>query len=149
MTNEHLSPAEVVDAMHAAFRRGDLDAIAAFWADDVDYKAPGVALRGLVARRHAETVWHNAFSENAVDTYARFEQGDEIVDFATMGGRHTGPLAMPGGQTLAATGASISGPYVARYRIRNGKVCAQEVVYDRLELLASLQAGEAAVMAPE
>jgi ketosteroid isomerase-like protein len=138
MTQTDLTPAQVVDAMHAAFRLGDLDAIATFWADDVDYKAPGVALTGHSARREAETVWLNAFSDNAVDTYARYQKGEEIVDFATMAGRHTGPLALPGGQTLPATGAAISGPYVARYTIRNGKVVAQEVIYDRLELMASL-----------
>lgn len=138
MTRTEFTPAEVVDAMHAAFRRGDLEAIAAFWADDVDYKAPGVALRGLAARRAAERVWLDAFSDNAVDTYARFENGDEIVDFAVMAGRHTGPLALPGGQTLPATGATISGPYVARYTITAGKVTAQEVIYDRLALMTSL-----------
>ena len=121
--------------------RIDLDAIAAFWADDVDYKAPGVALSGHAARRQAESVWLNAFSDNTVDTYARFEKGDDIVDFAIMGGRHTGPLALPGGQALSATGAIISGPYAARYTIRAGKVVAQEVIYDRLDLMASLQNG--------
>lgn len=139
MTTLDLTPAQVVDAMHAAFRRGDLDAIAAFWGDDVDYKAPGVALRGNAARREAETIWLNAFSDNTVDTYARFEKGDEIVDFATMGGRHTGPLALPGGQTIPATGAIITGPYAARYTIRNRKVVAQEVIYDRLDLVTILQ----------
>ncbi|MFT3811038.1 MAG: ester cyclase [Micropepsaceae bacterium] len=138
MTDSTLTPAQVVDAMHAAFRRGDLAAIAAHWADDVDYRAPGVALRGHAARVEAETVWLNAFSENGVDTYARFEKGDEIVDFAIMSGRHTGPLALPGGATLPATGAAFSGPYAARYTIRDGKVVTQEVIYDRLTLVGAL-----------
>lgn len=138
MSTPTLTPAQVVDAMHEAFRRGDLAGIAAYWADDVDYKAPGVSLKGHAARLEAEKVWLNAFSENTVETYARFEKGDEIVDFATMGGRQTGPLALPGGDTLPATGAVIQGPYVARYAIRDGKVAAQQVIYDRLDLLASL-----------
>lgn len=138
MTDSTLTPAQVVDAMHAAFRRGDLAAIAAYWHEDVDYRAPGVALRGHAARIEAETVWLDAFSENGVETYARFENGDDICDFAIMSGRHTGPLALPGGATLPATGATISGPYAARYTIRGGKVLAQEVIYDRMTLIGAL-----------
>lgn len=143
MTNPHPTPAEVVDAMHAAFRRADLPAIAAFWAEEVDYRAPGVMLKGHAARLEAEKVWLNAFSDNTVDTYARYEKGEEIVDFAVMGGRHTGPLALPGGQTLPPTGATLSGPYAARYVVREGKVVEQQVIYDRMELLQTLTGGVA------
>lgn len=141
MTAPYPTPAEVVDAMHAAFNRSDLAAIAAHWADDVEYRAPGVELKGHAARIEAEKVWLGAFTENTVSTYARFEKGDEIVDFAIMGGRNTGPLALPGGGELAPTGAAFSGPYAARYTIRAGKVVAQEVIYDRMALVQALGAG--------
>lgn len=141
MTTSFPTPAEVVDAMHAAFNRSDLGAIAARWADDVDYRAPGVSLRGHAARIEAEKVWLAAFSENNVVTYARFEKGDEIVDFAIMSGRHTGPLALPGGGEIAPSGATVSGPYAARYTIREGKVVAQEVIYDRLALVEAMGIG--------
>lgn len=140
MTDTPKTPAEVVDAMHAAFRRGDLAAIAAHWHDDVVYEAPGVTLEGKAARTVAETVWLNAFSENDVQTSARYVDGDEIVDFCTMSGLHSGPLALAGGGELQATGARLSGPYVARYRIRDDKVVFQQVIYDRLALVQSLGA---------
>jgi ketosteroid isomerase-like protein len=133
-----LSPAQVVDAMHAAFRKGDLDGIAAHWHDDVEYQAPGVALRGKPARIEAEKVWLGAFSQNDVATTARFVNGEEIVDFAEMRGVHSGPLMLPGGASIPATGKPLAGPYVARYRIRDGKVVSQHVVYDRLALLQNL-----------
>lgn len=139
----HPTPAEVVDAMHAAFRVSDLEAIARHWADDVHYQAPGVELTGKPARLAAERVWLDAFTDNEVTTVRRFVDGDEIVDFAIMSGTHTGPLALPGGQVLAATGRRMSGPYVARYRIEAGRVAHQQVVYDRLAVAAQLQ-GEGA-----
>ncbi|MBI1196960.1 MAG: hypothetical protein GC203_03780 [Phenylobacterium sp.] len=141
MTEPVPTPAQVVDAMHAAFRRSDLDGIARHWAEDVSYQAPGVELVGKAARVLAENVWLDAFSENEVETTHRFVDGDEIVDFAIMSGLHTGPLALPGGQTLAPTGVRISGPYVARYRIVDGKVACQQVVYDRLALVEQLNGG--------
>jgi ketosteroid isomerase-like protein len=140
MTKTMTSPAEVVDAMHAAFRRGDLGAIAAHWDENVVYEAPGITVQGKAARTIAETVWLNAFSENDVQTLARYVDGDQIVDFCTMSGLHTGPLALPGGGELPATGARLSGPYAARYRILDGKVVFQQVIYDRMALLQSLGA---------
>jgi hypothetical protein len=39
---ETFPPAEMVDAMHAAFRASDLDGISRHRAEDVHYQAPGV-----------------------------------------------------------------------------------------------------------
>ena len=133
-----LTPAEVVDAMHAAFRRSDLEGIAAHWTDDIHYEAPGVELRGKPARLEAEKVWLNAFSANDVRTTRRFIEGDEIVDFAIMEGLHSGGLALPGGEILPATQQRISGIYVAHYKIRDSKVAHQQIVYDRLALVEQL-----------
>lgn len=144
MTDAVPTPAQVVDAMHAAFRESDLDGIARYWAEDVTYRAPGVELSGKAARVLAENVWLDAFTSNEVETTARFVDGDEIVDFAIMSGLHTGPLALPGGQVLPATGVRVSGPYVARYRIVEGRVAYQHVIYDRLTLVEQLHSGAAA-----
>jgi ketosteroid isomerase-like protein len=138
-----LAPEAVVDAMHAAFRAGDLDGIAAHWHEDVIYEAPGVSLTGKAARIAAEQVWLGAFSDNDVETRARFVHGEEIVDFCTMIGVHTGPLGLPDGSAIPPTGARLAGPYASRYRIREGKVVFQEVIYDRLALMQNLSAGPA------
>ncbi|KRB42477.1 MAG: ester cyclase [Pseudomonadota bacterium] len=141
MTKTIPTAAQVVDAMHAAFRVSDLDGIARYWADDVKYQAPGVELLGKVARIQAEHVWLDAFTSNNVETTRRFVDGDEIVDFAIMSAMHTGPLALPGGPVLPPTGVQISAPYVARYRIVDGRVVYQHVIYDRLALVEQLQGG--------
>jgi hypothetical protein len=138
MTAPNLTPAQVVDAMHAAFRKGDLDGISRHWSDEVHYEAPGVELHGKAARIEAEKVWLGAFSENDVHTHTRFVDGDEVVDFAVMSGLHSGPLPLPGGATLPATARRVSGPYVSRYRVVEGRVIYQHVVYDRLALVEQL-----------
>lgn len=137
-TTTNLSPAIVVEAMHEAFRHGDLEGIAKHWHDDVDYRAPGIALTGKPARIVAEQMWLRAFSENDVSTHARLVDGDEITDFCTMSGVHTGPLLLPDGTAIPPSGTRISGTYAARYRIVAGKVVEQEVIYDRLALLQSI-----------
>ena len=99
------------------------------------YQAPGVEHEGRPARIAAENVWLDAFTENDIHTTGRYVDGDEIVDFAVMTGVHSGPLPLPGGAVLPPTGRRMSGAYVARYRIVEGKVAHQQI-YDRLAVLS-------------
>lgn len=138
MTAKPLEPAQVIDAMHAAFHLRDLDAIARHWAQDVVYEAPGVRLQGRAARTLDEKTWLDAFSDNTVEVQSRYVIGDEVIDFCVMGGVHTGDLALPGGALLAPTGNRILGQYVARYRVKDGQVVHQQVVYDRLSVVEQL-----------
>jgi len=133
--------AAVIEAMHSAFRKRDLDGIAAYWADDVEYEGPGVALRGKAARTADEKIWLDAFSENDVTVQARYCQADEVIDFCVMKGVHSGNLVLPGGVVLPPTGRRIEAQYVARYRILKGMVVRQQVMFDRLSVLEQLQAG--------
>lgn len=133
-----VDPAQVIDAMHAAFRVRDLDAIAEHWAADVVYEAPGVQLRGRAARKLDEKIWLDAFSDNTVEVRTRYVVGDEVIDFCVMGGLHTGELALAGGGVLPPTGRRVSGRYVALYRVTDGQVVHQQVFYDRLGLVEQL-----------
>jgi hypothetical protein len=139
-----LAPALIVDDMLSAFRAGKLRAISHHWATDIVYEAPGISTQGKAARIAAEQVWLTAFSDNCLDVVARYQVTDEVIDFCTMSGCHSGPILFPGGGSLPATNKQISGTFVSRYRIRNGKVIFQQVIYDRLALMKSLGAAPAA-----
>ena len=93
VTETFPTPAEVVDAMHAAFRASDLDGISRRWAEDVHYQAPG-ELVGRPARIAAAKVWLDACTENDIQTTGRYVDGDEIVDLAVMTSVHSGPLPL-------------------------------------------------------
>ena len=133
-----LSPAEVVEAMHAAFRVRDLDTIATFWADDIRFVAPGVDSVGKSARIRDEQVWLDAFSENSVDVEWVLANGDEVVEFCVLGGVHTGDLVQPDGSVVPPTNRRITGQFVSLYRISEGKVIYQKIIYDRLTLVEQL-----------
>lgn len=133
-----LSPAEIVEAMHAAFRVRDLETIATFWADDIHYVAPGIDVVGKDARIRDEQVWLNAFSHNTVDVEWSVTNGDEVVEFCVLGGLHSGDLAQPDGGVLPPTQRHIAGSFVSLYRISDGKVVYQKILYDRLSLAEQL-----------
>ncbi|WP_247254205.1 ester cyclase [Pseudomonas moorei] len=134
----HLSPAEIVEAMHAAFRARDLDNIATYWADDIHFVAPGVDSVGKDARIRDEQVWLNAFSENSVDVEWVISRDDEVVEFCVLGGLHTGDLQQPDGNVLPPTQRRITGHFTSLYRICDGKVVYQKIIYDRLGLIEQL-----------
>lgn len=134
----NLSPAEIVEAMHAAFRARDLDTIATFWADDIHFVAPGVDSVGKEARIRDEQVWLGAFSENSVDVEWVLANGDEVVEFCVLGGVHTGDLVQPDGNVLPPTNRRITGQFASLYRVSEGKVVYQKIIYDRLALIEQL-----------
>jgi hypothetical protein len=102
VTETFPTPAEVVDAMHAAFRASDLDGISRRWAEDVYYQAPGVELVGRPARIAAAKVWLDTCTENDIPTTGRYVDGDEIVDLAVMTSVHSGPLPLQLQETAAS-----------------------------------------------
>lgn len=131
-------PADIVNAMHRAFRARDLDAIAAYWADDIRYVAPDVDVVGRDARIRDEQAWLGAFTDNDVEVHALVEQGDEVMEFCTLGGVHTGALPLPDGNVLPATNRRIAGAFASHYRIKDGKVVYQQIIYDKFGLLRQL-----------
>lgn len=132
-------PLAVVQAMHAAFNRRDLDAIAAYWAEGIRYVAPGVDVTGKAARVRDERAWLEAFSGNSVRVEAITASGDEVMEVCVLGGVHTGPLALPDGSALPPTNRRIEGRFASHYRVVEGKVVYQEILYDRLGLAQQLQ----------
>lgn len=134
-----LSPTAVVSAMHEAFNERNIDAIAAFWADDIRYVAPGIDVVGKDARLRDETIWLEAFSGNFVRVETLVSDGDQVTEFCVLGGVHTGPLVLPDGSAMPPTNRRIEGRFASHYRIAGGKVVYQQIVYDRLDLIQQLQ----------
>jgi limonene-1,2-epoxide hydrolase len=52
-------------------------------------------------------------------------------------GIQTGPLWTPGGD-IPATGREVGGKYVGVFELRDGRIAAQRVYFDRLSILEQL-----------
>jgi ketosteroid isomerase-like protein len=120
-----------------AFHARDLEAIAAHWAEDIEYDAPGLSLRGISARRVAEQIWFDAFPDARINVRAHRVFGEALIIESTMTGKHAGPL-QAGGMTIPPTGKAISGDYAVFLWFRDGKIAKQHIYFDRLKLMQDI-----------
>jgi predicted ester cyclase len=66
------------------------------------------------------------------------ESGEAIACEGTFAGDHTGPMAMPNGQSLPATGKHVEFGWAGMARVKNGKVASVHVYFDNLSFMTQL-----------
>jgi predicted ester cyclase len=123
-----------------AYNEGKLDLIEKVWAPEYILHEPMYpeGIVGLDALRKAFVEESKTFTNKNLKFEGIFGKGDKIVAFFTWAGTHSGPLALPGGGELPATGKklSYSGVYIGR--IVNGKSAEEWFFYNPLEMLLPL-----------
>jgi predicted ester cyclase len=77
-----------------------------------------------------------AFTDIAHRYVSYVEQGDAFADEWVFAGTHTGPLLLPDGTELAATGKRVEMPGMEFVKIRDGKIVADNLYYDNLAVAA-------------
>jgi ketosteroid isomerase-like protein len=95
-------PRAIAQRIDAAFHRRDNEALAAFWADDIDYATPDVRLVGKPARKAAEQALLDAFPNARITERGFVESGDSTA----MNGAATNARSPP------APARRISSPFV-------------------------------------
>jgi len=134
MTEDPWAIAQKIDA---AFHARDLPALAAFWAEDIEYETPDVALKGRAARIQAEAAVLNAFADAQITERRHLVSDDFILIEGSLSGTHTGPLRV-GNQSVPPTGRRIATDYAALLWLENGLVKRQRLYFDRLALAQGL-----------
>jgi predicted ester cyclase len=79
-----------------------------------------------------------AFPDLHIEVTQRIAQGDFVVVNYTMIGTSEGPLTLPTGQTVPATGKKVVVPVSKTLEFDNGKLVRQVNYYDRLALMTQL-----------
>ena len=125
------------DDLHQSLRDRNVEAMAARWAEDITYRAPGLQLSGIAARMAAEQPLLEAFTECDVVVHERWHDGDTIIEHCTLTALHTGPIDTEIG-TIDATGKTIAMEYLQILRWTDGKIVDQILNYDRVDLITQL-----------
>jgi ketosteroid isomerase-like protein len=108
---------EIVEAASKAFARGGLDALAEYWADDIDYRAAEGALddpgpmHGKDAVRAYVQDWLDMFDDLRSEPVELIDAGEDRVIAVT---RNSGRAKLSGVETDIT--------YAALYTIRDGKI---------------------------
>jgi hypothetical protein len=112
-----------------AFNAHDLCSFAELFADDVVFRAPGVAGVGKPACVDFYRRWFNDFPDARVEVRKIHLVGDVIVEEGTFTGTHDG---------VGRTGRSVHLDYVQVLRVADAKLISFTLTLDRLLMLEQL-----------
>ena len=118
------------------YNAGDLDAVMDLYAEDSVQLMPDGFFQGRDAIKDRLAKELDAFSDIAHRYSSYVEQGDAFADEWVFVGTHTGPLQLPDGAELAATGKRVEMPGMEFVRVRDGKIVVDNLYYDTLAVAA-------------
>jgi ketosteroid isomerase-like protein len=129
----------VMDEVTEAAFSGDASRFGACYAEGSTATTPDAGeLRG----RDEIVAWMQQFNEAMPDLrweeIAKHEDGDTAIDEGYVVGTNTGPLPMPGGETLSPTGKQIRIRGCDVATVRDGLIVSHRFYYDQMEFLSQL-----------
>lgn len=135
---------ELMDRATQAIFANDFETFRACYAPDVVFTAPdigtGHGVDNLVA-------WMADFQKTLPDmTYEmarEHEAGNCAIDEGYVLGTNTGPISMPDGSTLPATGKEVRLRAIDVATVENGLISKHDFYFDQLEFLTQLGLMEA------
>jgi len=129
---------ELLERGTIAFNAHDAKALEADMADDCTVTAPGgMNFRGKAECAAFNQVWWDAFPDARVTPTTIHYAGPVAIEEGVFEGTHTGVFRTPMGD-IQATGRKVRGEYVSVFEVRDGKVAAQRLTFDRMQLLEQL-----------
>jgi steroid delta-isomerase-like uncharacterized protein len=129
---------QTFDRLTAAVNTHDAEAAARCYGADAVMVSP----EGEVKGRDQIAAWHRqyveAFPDLRITSRNKFGSGDEVADEWSLTGTNTGPLAMPDGTSIPATGKSVSLRGCDAATVKDGQIVNHRLYYDQLEMLTQL-----------
>lgn len=136
-----MSTREVAERAFEAYNSGDVEAFMEFYADDAVLSFPGVpegTIRGRDAIRQNWADQRAAFPDGHITTEVLVVEGDTVADEFTYTGTSTGPIAMPDGSTMPATGRRIEMKGMQLLQLRDGRVIRHDLFLDSAVMMAQM-----------
>jgi ketosteroid isomerase-like protein len=137
-------PRELMDKVTEAILGGNVEALRDLYAPDAVGTTPDAGtLHGVDAIIDYQRGAVEAFSDMAYDSEAAYETEDCAIDQGEMVGRHTGPLQLPDGTSIPATGKQLRVRSVDIAKVEGGRIVRHDFYFDQLEMLSQLGLMEA------
>jgi steroid delta-isomerase-like uncharacterized protein len=129
---------ELLDRYVELYNAGDLDACLELYAEDASQRMHDGVFEGIdaIAERLARDL--TAFPDAKYDVNSFFADGDKFGDEWTFSGTNTGPLRLPDGSEIPATGNRVEIEGMEYVEIRDGKIVVDNLYYDFLAAVAQL-----------
>ena len=130
---------EMMDRVTEALLAGNVDELRACYADNATMWAPDAGdLSGAEAILDYMRPQADAFPDATFEFVAKHEADDVAIDEGYFVATNTGPLNMPSGETLAATGKQLRLRACDVATVRNGRITSHHLYYDQLAFAEQL-----------
>ena len=130
---------EVMDRVTDAAFAEDQEALKKLYATDAVAETPD---QGSVSGADAITAWFGQFStafpDASWESAHKHESRNVAIDEGYVVGTHTGPLPLPGGESVPATGKKVRVRACDAATVENGLVKSHRFYFDQMELLEQL-----------
>lgn len=129
----------VMDRVTELAFTGDNEAIKQLYAPDATAETPD---EGTLRGNDAIASWFGgfatAFPDASFESAGKHESGDDAIDEGYVIGTNTGPLAMPDGASIPATGRSIRVRGCDVATVKNGVITSHRFYFDQMDMLTQL-----------
>jgi ketosteroid isomerase-like protein len=130
---------DVLDRLTEAVFGQDFDTLAGLYAEDAVAVTPDMGeLNGRDAIVQYMRELANAFPDASYEPLHAHEAGNTAIDEGYVVGTNSGPLALPTGDTLPATGKSVRIRSCDAATVENGQITSHRFYFDQMELLGQL-----------
>ena len=133
---------EVVEKWRRAVNDRDLEGVVMSYAPDAHVWSPRLELvfgpDGIQGRdiiRIQQQVFFDTWPDGVVTRRELFATDDRVVLLGQMGGTHSIPYSVPGGETYPPTGNDAKAELVAVFKVEDGLIQENLEYYDYLSLL--------------
>ena len=135
---------ELAERVVEAYNSGDVDAFIALYADDAVVNYPGMpeaTVRGRDAIRQNWAGQWASFPDSRITSELLVVEGDTVAVEFTYTGTSQGPVPMPDGTTIPATGRHIEMKGMQLLEFRDGKVVRHDLFLDSAVMMAQMGLG--------
>lgn len=128
----------LLDQAVAVYNDGDLDGYVDLYTGDAVLTTPEGTFKGRTELRERFARELDALSDIRFDVISYVENGDTFADEFVFAGTHSGPLLMPDGTELPATGRRIEIRGMEMVQVRDGRMVVDNLYYDNVAVFAQL-----------
>jgi steroid delta-isomerase-like uncharacterized protein len=136
------SAREIAERYFRSIEQGKVDAAVELVAPGAEFTNPLGAVPAPDGVRAMLAGYVTAFPDHRFEIKQALESGEDVALEGDYVGTHTGPLGLPDGQSVPATGRPVRAPFVTIFRVRGGRIVSHRSYWDLAGFLRQLGLGQ-------
>jgi steroid delta-isomerase-like uncharacterized protein len=129
---------DVVLGYFKCLSAGDVDGALVMVAEDGDFRTPMGAMTGKGTIRAYLGAFESAFPRATYEIDRLVESDGTVAAEGSYRATHQGPMLLPDGTSLPATGRTVMAPFVTMFEVKNGLITSHRPYWDLAGFMAQL-----------